>query len=137
MSPFQITQATPADSAAITRLLQSTSGVWQAEWRSDAVQRAITAADGLAFVATEGEEIVGFISGHDVGFRAYLSEFAIAESRQRSGIGTALLRDFESALAERGCRLVVADVYPPAEPFYRALGWRTPAAILLSHRMPE
>jgi predicted N-acetyltransferase YhbS len=134
-SPLKIRPATSADSSAITQLLQSITGVWQADWRSDAVQRSIAAADGLAFVAVEHGQVLGFISGHDLGFRAYLSEFAVAESRQHAGIGTALLHSFESALAQRGCRLVVADVYPPAEPFYRKCGWATPAAMLLSHRL--
>jgi ribosomal protein S18 acetylase RimI-like enzyme len=135
----KIRPAITADSGAVTALLQSIEGVWQAEWRSDSVLRAIAAADGLAFVAVasepEPERVIGFICGHDLGFRAYLSEFAVAESDQCTGIGTALLRTFEEALAKRGCRLVVADVYPPAEPFYRTRGWGTPSAILLSHRL--
>ena len=132
---MNIRSANLADGEAVTALLQSIAGVWQPDWRLDSVNRAIVAADGLAFVAIEQEEVVGFICGHDLGFRAYLSEFAVAESRQRAGLGTALLRSFESALSERGCRLVVADVYPPAEPFYRALGWGAPSAVLLSHRL--
>jgi predicted N-acetyltransferase YhbS len=135
-SPMKIRSATPADSEAVTELLQSITGVWQPDWRADSVQRSISAADGLAFVAVEQEHVLGFICGHDLGFRAYLSEFAVAESHQRAGLGTALLRSFEEALTQRGCRLVVADVYPPAEPFYRALGWRAPSAVLLSHRWP-
>lgn len=117
--------------------MQSIMGVWQPTWRPDSVQRSIAAADGLAFVAVEHGQILGFICGHDLGFRAYLSEFAVAEPRQRSGIGSALLGRFESALAQRGCQLVVADVYPPAEPFYRAHGWASPAAILLSHPLSK
>jgi len=113
--------------------LKSIEGVWQLDWRFDSVCRAISAADGLAFVAVEEGQVVGFICGHDLGFRAYLSEFVVAESHQRAGIGKALLRSLEEALSRRGCRLVVADVYPPAEPFYRALGWGAPSAVLLSH----
>jgi predicted N-acetyltransferase YhbS len=135
-SPVKIRTASAADSDAVTDLLKSIGGVWQPDWRSDSVRRSISAADGLAFVALEQERVIGFICGHDLGFRAYLSEFAVAESHQRAGIGTALLRSFEEALTQRGCRLVIADVYPPAEPFYRALGWGTPSAVLLSHRLP-
>ena len=132
---MNIRTATTADSGTVTDLLKSVAGVWLAEWRSDTVHRAIAAADGLAFVAVEEERIIGFICGHDLGFRAYLSEFAVAESHQRTGIGTALLRSLEEALTQRGCRLVIADVYPPAESFYRAHGWGVPSAILLSHRL--
>jgi len=129
----EIITATLEDSKTVTDLLQSIPGVWQPTWRPDSVQRSITAADGLAFIAVEHGQIIGFICGHDLGFRAYLSEFAVAESRQRSGIGSALLHRFELALAQRGCQLVVGDVYPPAEPFYRTHGWAAPSAILLSH----
>ena len=129
---MKIRPATTSDGSAVTDLLKSIEGVWQ----PDSVLRAISAADGLAIVAVEQEHVIGFICGHDLGFRAYLSEFAVAESHQRAGIGTVLLRTFEDALAQRGCRLVVADVYPPAEPFYRRLGWAPPSAILLSHRLP-
>jgi len=134
--PVKIRSATAADSGPVTDLLQAVAGVWQPDWRPDCVHRSISAADGLAFVAVEEEHVVGFICGHDLGFRAYLSEFVVVESHQRTGIGTALWRSFEAALAQRGCRLVVADVYPPAEPFYRALGWGAPSAVLLSHRLP-
>lgn len=129
--------ATVADSDAVAALLKSLAGVWQPDWRPDSVHLAIVAANGLAFVALEQERVIGFLCGHDLGFRAYLSEFAVAEPRQRAGIGTALLQAFEEALARRGCRLVIADVYPPAEPFYRACGWGAPSAILLSHRLAD
>lgn len=131
--PLKIRPATITDSVAVTTLLRSVSGVWQTDWRSDAVERSIAAADGLAFVAVEQAQVIGFISAHDLGFRAYLSELVIAESRQRSGLGTALLREVESTLAKRGCQLIVADTYPPAEPFYRQCGWAAPSGILLSH----
>jgi len=134
---MEIRTATSTDSKAVTLFLQSVAGVWQPTWRTDSVERSITAADGLAFVAVEHGQILGFICGHDLGFRAYLSEFVVAESHQRSGIGSALLNRFESTLAERGCQLVVADVYPPAEPFYRIHGWAVPAAILLSHPLSK
>ena len=138
MSPctVKIRPATATDSSAVTDLLKSIGGVWQPDWRADSVHRAISAADGLAFVAVEQAHVIGFICGHDLGFRGYLSEFAVAESHQRAGIGTALLQALESALARRGCQLVIADVYPPAEPFYRTLGWGAPSAVLLSHRLP-
>lgn len=131
----KLRQAELTDADAIARLLRSIPGIWQPEWRSDCVHHAIRAADGLVFVALDHDEVIGFICGHDLGFRAYLSEFAVVEAQRHSGVGTALLQFFESALVQRGCGLVVADVYPPAEPFYRTRGWAAPAALLLSHRL--
>ena len=121
------------DGGPIEALLKSVPGVWQSFWRGDAVERALASADGLALVAEENGCVVGFICGHDNGFRAYLSELVVSESWQRRGLGSALLATLEQSIAQRGCQLVVADVYPPASFFYRGLGWREPQAKLLCH----
>ena len=105
----------------------------QRTWRSDAVARALASADDLALVAEENDSVVGFICGHDNGFRAYLSELVVSEQWQRRGLGSALLSALEQGVAKRGCHLPIADSYPPAVPFYRGLGWREPRASLLSH----
>jgi hypothetical protein len=41
----------------------------------------------------------------------------------------------EERAARRGCALVVADVFGPAEAFYRKHGWSSPSAVLLRHRL--
>jgi predicted N-acetyltransferase YhbS len=128
---MRILTARPSDVPAVQALLQSSPGVWQSAWRNDAVRRAVAAADGLAYIADEDGLLIGFACAHDVGFRAYLSELVVAESHQRQGVGPALLAAVERGLAERGCTLVVADVFPPAVPFYRRLHWREPRATLL------
>ena len=74
---------------------------------------------------------------HDTGFRAYLSEMVVAESEQGRGIGSMLLEGVEEMLAERGCRLVVADAYPPAVSFYRKLGWGHPSSVLISKQIDK
>lgn len=128
-----IRHAEPKDLPAIRQLLRSLPGVWQDSWREDVLERAIDSARDLAFVAHEDGRIVGFASAHDVGFRAYLSELAVSESHQRKGIGAQLVHRVEAELAARRCAVLIADIYPPAEPFYRELGWRPPKATLLSH----
>lgn len=92
-------------------------------------------AGDLAFVAVEGSLVVGFASAHDVDFRAYLSELAVSAEHQRKGIGAQLVHRIEAELARRGCAVLIADVYPPAEPFYRELGWRPPKATLLGRSL--
>jgi predicted N-acetyltransferase YhbS len=130
-----IRHADPKDLPAIRELLRSLPGVWQNSWREDALERALRSAQDLAFVAVEDCRIVGFASVHDVGFRAYLSELAVSADHQRKGIGAQLVYRIEAELASRGCAVVIADVYPPAEPFYRAHGWRPPEATLLGRRV--
>jgi GNAT superfamily N-acetyltransferase len=132
---IEIRSATPDDEAAIKRLLFSLPGVWQKEWRDSAVSLALASAGRLALVATVNKSLAGFACFHDVGFRAYLSEMAVAEKYQKSGIGTLLLKRAEKILAGRGCKLIVADVYPPAEEFYHKNGWVKPKATLLARKI--
>ena len=130
-----IREASFEDVPGIRTLLRSLPGVWQEAWRSDVLERAITAASGLALVALRGAKVIGFVCAHDLGFRAYLSELAVSESEQRSGLGTQLLQRVEEQLRVRGCAVLIADIHPPAEPFYRRLGWRAPDATLLRRRL--
>ena len=132
---FVIRPAGPKDVQAIDQLLRSLPGVWQDSWREDALERALDSAGDLAFVAVQDASVIGFVSAHDVGFRAYLSELAVSDDHQREGVGSQLVRRIETELAARGCAVLIADVYPPAEPFYAERGWRPPHAILLGRRL--
>ena len=131
----EIRSAQPDDEAAIKQLLCSIPGVWQKEWRDSAVSVALKSAGELALVAVENKEIIGFVCFHDVGFKAYLSEMAIAQRRQKSGIGALLLSRAERILSKKGCKLGVADAHPPAEESYRKNGWVKPNATLLAKRI--
>ena len=132
---IEIRSATPDDEAAIKQLIFSLPGVWQKEWRDSAVSLALASAGKLALVAIVNKSLAGFACFHDVGFRAYLSEMAIAERYQRSAIGSLLLKSAENILSSRGCKLIVADVYPPAQEFYHKNGWVKPNATLLAKRI--
>jgi predicted N-acetyltransferase YhbS len=123
--------ATRDDRPAIEQLLLGLLGVWQSSWRENVVARALDAAHDLAFIAVRDGVVVGFACAHDVGFRGYLSELAVAEPEQNGGIGTALVRAVQSALVARGCTVLIADIYPPAARFYRKLGWSEPKAKIL------
>jgi len=131
----KIRSAEADDEMAIKQLLCSLPGVWQKEWRDSAVSVALKSAGDLALVAIVNKEITGFVCFHDVGFRAYLSEMAIAEKYQKSGIGSLLLKKAENILSKNGCKLIVADAYPLAEEFYRKNGWVKPNATLLAKRI--
>ncbi len=130
-----IRQAQLADASAIRLLMQSEPQLWQESWPSDVLERAITAADGLAFVWEEQNVILGFVCAHDVGFRSYLSELVVAEGARGRGIGKQLLGRVQNELAERGCATLIADVTRSAEAFYRGLGWQPPDALLLARRV--
>jgi ribosomal protein S18 acetylase RimI-like enzyme len=127
-----IRSAQRSDEVAIKTLLASIQGVWQDKWRDSAISVALESAGELALVALKKDRVIGFCCVHDAGFRAYLSELAVAESEQKKGIGSMLLEKAEAMLAERGCLLIIADAYPPAERFYKKLGWGTPSSVLIS-----
>jgi predicted N-acetyltransferase YhbS len=130
-----IRKATPADIAEIRLLMESVPGFWQSHWSDSTVARAIDSAGGLAFVWEEASRVLGFVSAHDVGFRGYLSELVVALQARNQGIGGALVRRVEQALSERHQAILIADVWHEAVPFYRALGWETPEAVLLRQRL--
>jgi GNAT superfamily N-acetyltransferase len=132
---MSIRPAVETDAVQIRALIESIPGLWHADWRPDVLERAIRSADGLAYVWLEGAEVIGFACAHDVGFLAYLSLLAIAESMRGRGIGAALIHHIEHTLADRGCAILISDVWQDAVGFYRALGWSAPPVVLLRHRL--
>ena len=131
-----IREATASDGPRIRSLMQAIPGFWQPWWSAETIVTAIRSAGALAFVwENDDSEILGFVCAHDLGFRAYLSELAVAKHARHSGLGTLLVRTVEEALRKRNQRVVVADVWHDAEPFYRSLGWEPPNVILLRQRL--
>jgi predicted N-acetyltransferase YhbS len=132
-----IREATQNDIPAIRALMKAEPSFWQGEWRNDVLERGLEAAAGLAFVHVAGEDIIGFACGHDLGFRAYLSELIVAKTHEGEKIGRQLVAHLESALVARGCAILIADVWKDARGFYESLGWSAPEVILLRKRLPS
>ncbi len=130
-----IRTATENDIPAIRNLMKSVPGFWHADWRADVLERGLHMADGLAFVWSEGDRIDGFVCAHDVGFLGYLSALVVAEAARGRGIGKQLVRQVEKELADRGCTVLISDVWKDAEEFYRALGWTSPGVVLLRQKL--
>ena len=125
------------DFSSIRELIQSVPGLWHEEWRSDALEQACRASNGLAFVWEEDKKILGFSCAHDVGFLAYLSLLVVVESARGQGIATQLIRHTEQTLIERGCATLISDVWSDAVGFYQSIDWSPPAAVLLRHRLTK
>jgi len=128
-----IRRAMPDDVPEIRLLMESVPGFWQSHWSNSTVGLAI--AGGLAFVFEEDSRILGFVCAHDLGFRAYLSELVVAPKTRNQGIGRALVQRVEQELSVRGQAVLIADVWRDAIPFYAALGWEAPEAVLLRKRL--
>ncbi len=130
-----IRPVTQDDIPAIKGLMQSEPGFWSDAWRSDALERGITSSSGLSFVWDETSQILGFVCAHDLGFRGYLSELVVAPGSRSRGIGEALVRHVERILGERGCTVLISDVWKDAVSFYRLLGWSEPDVVLLRKQL--
>lgn len=130
-----IREAKQTDIPAIRAIMKAEPGFWQDTWRADVLERGLKAADGLAFVCVEDQEIVGFICGHDLGFRAYLSELVVAKTYRDQGIGKQLVTHLESQLASCGCAGLISDVWKDARGFYEAMGWSSPDVVLLRKKL--
>ncbi len=130
-----IRKAIQQDASEIEVLMKSEHGFWNEKWRDDVLSVGIANANGLAFVYVEEAKIKGFICGHDVGFRAYLSELIVSKEIRGKGIGKQLLHRIEKELENRGCNLMIADVWRDAEMFYRSQGWSEPDVVLLRKKL--
>ena len=122
------------DAAAIRVLMKEEPGFWDEGWRPDVLERVLENPGTIALVH-ESAGIDGFLCAHDVGFRGYLSELVVSPKARHRGIGSRLLSEVEKRLTDRGCRLMIADVWREAEEFYRARDWAPPAAVLLRKRL--
>ena len=130
-----IRRAGPEDIPQIQALMRSVAGFWDENWRPDVLERTLSSADTIALVHQENDTIDGFICGHDVGFRAYLSELIVSPASQGRNVGSQLVCELERRLAERGCSVLIADVWRDAEQFFRSRGWRSPSVVLLRKRL--
>ena len=130
-----IREARREDFPAIRLLMEAEPGFWQRDWSEATLAKAIETAGGLALVWEEQASIAGFVCAHDLGFRAYLSELIVARGVRGRGIGKSLVERVQAELGRRGCRILIADVWHNAEPFYRSLGWEPPDVVLLRRKL--
>jgi ribosomal protein S18 acetylase RimI-like enzyme len=109
-----------------------------------AIDKKLGAADGLLFVATEGSGVIGAaMAGYD-GHRGWLYSVAVHPAARRKGVGAALVRHAEQALAQRGCMKINLQLLASNEAtaaFYESLGYKVEPRVsmgkVLSHNVPQ
>ncbi len=107
---------------------------------SVAIDKKLETKDDLFFVATFEEKVVGTIlAGYD-GHRGWLYSVAVDHSNRMKGVGTALVRHAEQALAGRGCMKINLQIMSDNESvcgFYKSLGYTPEKRVSMGKRIPE
>jgi ribosomal protein S18 acetylase RimI-like enzyme len=92
----------------------------------------------LFLVAEENDDIVGVVMGAWDGRRGWINHLAVKPSRQRSGIGSRLIRELEKRLAKKGAKKVNAQVYQwnkRSIEFFRATGYEVHDDLIMIGKM--
>jgi len=105
-----------------------------------AIDKKLAVDDGLFFVALSGDKVIGTVlAGYD-GHRGWLYSVAVDAMQRQQGLGKALVRHAESALAQRGCvkiNLQIADGNEQVTGFYESLGYDVEKRVSMGKRIPQ
>jgi GNAT superfamily N-acetyltransferase len=84
----------------------------------------------IVLVARSGERTLGYALGHHVGEVAELKQLLVRKDEIHRGVGSALLREFESRCRTAGCRKVRLETAAyQARPFYERHGFEVTATL--------
>ena len=117
----------PSDRESVIALWQTVFGYETAH--NDpalAIARKLAVADGLFFVASPADKVVGTVmAGYD-GHRGWLYSVAVHPNQRGTGLGSRLVQHAEAALVQLGClkvnlQLVASNAATAA--FYQSLGF--------------
>ena len=102
------------------------------------IDKKLAVQDGLFFVALDAQTVVGTVlAGYD-GHRGWLYSVAVHPAHQHKGIGSALVRHAEKALASRGCvkiNLQIVQGNEAVTAFYAALGYAVEPRVSMGKRV--
>jgi ribosomal protein S18 acetylase RimI-like enzyme len=102
------------------------------------IRQKLAVERDLFFVAVVEGAVVGTVMGGYDGHRGWVYAVAVRPQHRRRGIGAALLRRLEAALAERGCLKVNLQVRASnAEviAFYEKLGYAVEERVSMGKRL--
>ncbi|UCD92913.1 MAG: GNAT family N-acetyltransferase [Methanobacteriota archaeon] len=92
----------------------------------DEIERQISEFGDLFLGAFDGEELIGLVIGTDDGRKGWINRLAVSPEYQRRGVGTALVRELESAFHRRNKRIISILVELPNEAsmsFFQKVGY--------------
>ena len=103
-----------------------------------AIRNKLAVERDLFFVAVAGGAVVGTVLGGYDGHRGWVYSLAVKRPCQRQGVGTALVRRLEQALAGRGClkvNLQVRSSNAGVVAFYEKLGYAVEPRVSMGKRL--
>jgi predicted GNAT family N-acyltransferase len=131
----------------------------QIQWQSPWYDKAIALRDqilrrplGLIFTASdlaeetnhwhfglaEADELIAIVVIVPLSSeRAKLRQMAVAENRQREGLGARLVREVEAVLRDRGFKEIELNARDVATQFYKKLGYRSKGAPFIEVSIPH
>jgi ribosomal protein S18 acetylase RimI-like enzyme len=105
-----------------------------------AIDKKLAVNDGLFFVATDKNVVIGTVlAGYD-GHRGWLYSVAVRADYRRQGLGASLVRHAEQALSALGCmkiNLQITGGNDTVVGFYEALGYGVEPRISMGKKMVE
>jgi len=104
------------------------------------IDKKLAVDDGLFFVALVDGRVVGTTLGGYDGHRGWLYSVAVAPAFRSGGLGAALVRRAEQALAQRGCtkiNLQIVGSNAGVADFYQSLGYEVEDRISMGRKVPE
>jgi ribosomal protein S18 acetylase RimI-like enzyme len=105
-----------------------------------ALRKKLAVDRDLLLVAEVGGTVVGTVMGSYDGHRGWVYAVAVRSDHRRRGIGSALMRRIEAALAERGCLKVNLQAVASnlgAVAFYETLGYSVEERVSMGKRLYE
>lgn len=90
------------------------------------IEKKLTRDPDLFLIAEDGEDLIGTVIGGFDGRRGFVYHLAVATSRRRQGVGSALMAEVEARLRQRGCIRCYLLVFPEnvaAQRHYENIGW--------------
>ena len=96
--------------------------------------------DGLFFIATVNQDVVGTVmAGYD-GHRGWIYSIAVSSEYRKQGLGSELLSFAEKKLSTIGCmkiNLQIMEGNELVEKFYLSNGYQTEKRISMGKRLPQ
>lgn len=104
------------------------------------IDKKLAVRDGLFFVALDDREVIGTtLAGYD-GHRGWLYSVAVHPAHRRRGLGQALVRHAEAALAALGCTKINLQVRGSGSElvaFYESIGYAVEDRVSMGRRVGE